>query len=269
MTLLRLASLLLLLVALACSQPKEPPPPTVITDTLKAGSARDTVFIDSSEGAPVLSGFFQGMLPCDGCEGIQHTLLFYGDRLYRAEVLRWAPKASPQIHAGQWAWQDSTIVLYEQGQVIGRYRLADTNTLLSLTDTATFKTTVNRRLARKNAATDNEAWTRRQMLGIDFYGLGNEPFWNIEIDHDKFIRLQLADRKQPIVFPPVMPASHADSVVYQAAPSGKNKDSLSVLITKRFCSDGMSDYLYAYRVYVRYGKQQFQGCGVFLNLGAE
>jgi uncharacterized membrane protein len=44
-----------------------------------------------------------------------------------------------------------------------------------------------------------------------------------------------------------------------------DKNNLRVVILSQFCSDGMSDMLYQYKVIVNYKGSVYKGCGVLLN----
>ena len=100
---------------------------------------------------------------------------------------------------------------------------------------------------------------KEQQEGIDFYGVGNEPFWNVEINKDETIAFQLADWTAPKNFQPAEPVSSSDSIHYQASADSVQ---LKVTIYQRFCRDAMSDYIYPQAVKVVHNNETYRGCGI-------
>jgi uncharacterized membrane protein len=91
---------------------------------------------------------------------------------------------------------------------------------------------------------------------LQFFGVGNEPFWSVELRADDSLSFFLADRGQPIRVKMEKISSGADSLVLTGS------DSLSVLILPQMCSDGMSDHVYPHAVQVRYKNETYRGCGM-------
>ncbi len=105
----------------------------------------------------------------------------------------------------------------------------------------------------------NPSWKQKQSEGIDFIGVGNEPFWSLEIDNEKMISFKLADWKKPVVVASQKPTITKDSTLYMLSSQGMP---LRVIIYPQFCSDGMSDFLYQYKVAVSFKGSTYKGCGV-------
>src|SRR5580704_19677809 len=59
---------------------------TKTTDTMVI--VRDSI-INAGTYDSIPSGFYQGMLPCKNCEGIQRTILFSNDEQFKIEELNW------------------------------------------------------------------------------------------------------------------------------------------------------------------------------------
>ena len=108
---------------------------------------------------------------------------------------------------------------------------------------------------------DNPGWSNKKEQGVEVYGIGTEPFWSVSIGREPGIIFTQIDQ-QPIFFPYNAAEKKGDTLVYNSV---SGTDSLLVRIDPAFCSDGMSDFLYAYTLSVRFRGQQYQGCGsVFL-----
>ncbi len=114
---------------------------------------------------------------------------------------------------------------------------------------------------KRELATINPSWKQKQIEGIDFIGIGNEPFWSLEIDNEKMIQFKLADWKKPVIVPVQTPIITKDSTLYNLR---YENNPLRIVIYSQFCSDGMSDFLYQYKVAVNYKGSLYKGCGIML-----
>lgn len=102
--------------------------------------------------------------------------------------------------------------------------------------------------------------------GVDFTGIGTEPFWSVKIDIEKGIFFNSADGelKFETGIPELVSGNINEGFAY-VAESKKHK--VKVLINKDSCSDGMSDIIYPYSVKViikETGKTEtveLSGCG--------
>jgi uncharacterized membrane protein len=242
---------------------KNPP----ATDTLTIKST-DTVRLtrDSIINQPVSyaipAGFYQGMLPCKSCEGIQQTILFESDNSFKTEEVNWGTKTPPKKQEGKWEKKSDTILLYVNNKLASKFRFHLDSLVTLFRDGKAIDAgdMQNYLLLRKTSAGANTAWREKGEQGIDFYGVGNEPFWNIEIDNEKMILFKLADWQKPVIVPIEKPKIYNDSTVYIIPDSTR----LHITIINEFCSDGMSDFLYEQKIQVRYKGQLYKGCGMWL-----
>lgn len=217
---------------------------------------QDTVIFikDSSMAAnfadSLPNGAYQGMYPCKGCEGIQQTILFTPDKKYRMEEVAWGKSAVPKKIEGIWERKGGMIWLYQQGKVPISFFLRKDSL---------FTDSLQYALVKRELATINPSWKQKQSEGIDFIGVGNEPFWSLEIDNEKMVLFKLADWKKPVIVPIEKPTVTKDSTVYNFITEGKP---LRIIVYPQFCSDGMSDFLYQYKVSVNYRGTVYKGCGL-------
>lgn len=106
-------------------------------------------------------------------------------------------------------------------------------------------------------AIDNPHWKKKREEGVDFFVVGNEPFWSLELKNGMQVNFRLAEWER-------------DSMVRidQSFQPGKKNDinanGIQILISPGQCSDGMSDYIYDYGVIVVYKGLHYQGCGIDL-----
>ena len=218
---------------------------------------QDTViFIKDSSMAAAFAdslpnGAYQGMYPCKGCEGIQQTILFMADKKYRLEELKWGSSA-PKKTEGIWEKKNGMVVMYQPGRPPLKFFLRKDSL---------FTDSLQYALVKRELATLNPSWKQKQSEGIDFIGVGNEPFWSLEIDDEKMVLFKLADWKKPVIFPVEKPVVNTDSTLYNLRSEG---NPIRIIIYPQFCSDGMSDFLYQYKIAITFKGNTYKGCGVML-----
>jgi uncharacterized membrane protein len=254
-----LKSLLLVccLCALGCNNDATttaaPPPDTTETDTVNYALNEDSINLQLTNTTPP-EGFYQVTLPCTNCKGIEHTVLFNPDLTYQLEETVLGSANVRTKTTGVWKPANGDIWLYKDRNVVARYTWkGDTLNYLDL------KSGVRIPLRQLSAAANIAAWKSKQKEGIEFFGVGNEPFWNITIDKQKSIVFNLADWPKPVSFKTVKPLLSADSTVYQTR---NDSATLRVVIYNTFCSDGMSDNIYNNKVKVLYNDTEYNGCGI-------
>jgi len=244
------------LIILSCNQNPAKEKTIFVNDTTHI---QDTIiFIKDSTMAAAFAdslpnGAYQGMYPCKGCEGIQQTILFMADKKYRMEEMKWGKSAALKKTEGIWERKSGMIWMYQPGRTPLKFFLRKDSL---------FTDSLQYALVKRDMADMNPSWKEKQNEGIDFIGVGNEPFWNIEIDDEKMVTFKLADWKKPVTADAVQPIFSKDSTIYNLTA---NKNNLRVIILSQFCSDGMSDMLYQYKVIVNYKGSVYKGCGVLLN----
>jgi len=217
------------------------------TDIFVKESSPAGTFADS-----LPSGAYQGMYPCKGCEGIQQTILFTDDKKYRLEEVSWGKTGVAKKTEGIWERKNGLIWLYQPGRIPLRFFLKKDSL---------FTDSLQYALGKKQLASTNTAWNRMANDGIDFLAIGNEPFWNAEIDNEKQIKFRLADWSKPVIYQIQQPVVSKDSTVYKLSP---DENPLTITILSEFCSDGMSDFLYQNKVIVKYKGMTYTGCGIKL-----
>ena len=208
------------------------------------------------------SGAYQGMFPCKGCDGVQQTIIFNNDKSYKQEQIIWGGNAMPKRSEGTWQQKNQWVELFQEGKTaLILIKRKDTLFGIDINGVA-INDSSKYMLTKRKLASANPIWNKKRTEGIDFAGLGNEPFWNLEIDNEKFILFKLADWKDPVIAPIQKPAVNKDSTFYKIE---KDTTKWTITIFPQFCSDGMSDYLYQYKVVINYKGTIYRGCGIMLN----
>lgn len=225
---------------------------------------------DSLSQAPVLTdslalaltGVYQGYLPCADCPGISTFLLLNEDMTYRLEETYNKGNDSLFLTRGKWKTENGKVILLDSEQIRNSY-LPDGNNLVQLDyqgDRISGNLGDKYVLSRQPRA-DNKHLKDKIDAGIDFFANGNEPFWSLDLDKGKFLVVNRPGLDQPDTLVYVAPVNNNGVREYI---SGDGKSSLRVRISPQFCSDGMSDFVYEYKVELEYKKQKYSGCGRLL-----
>lgn len=210
--------------------------------------------IDSS-----FAGFYQSDLNCKDCKVVQ-TLLLEPDGRFVLEDLRKDSLKTMHEYKGTWAFTDSTIILFEQKAIVGKYEITGNKIRtierqgLILPDSIADKNI----LRKKPSVIENKVWQNKKHDGISFYGIGTEPFWNLTLIWDSIISFNQMD-EETITFNFQQPVINSDSLIFTPA-----KD-FNITLIHGICNDGMSDYFYDYKVILKKDSIVYSGCGFLLN----
>lgn len=241
--------------------PAIPPEKMAVTDTVLI--VKDSI-INANVFDTTLSGYYQGMLPCKNCEGIQRTIAF-NDGLFKMEELNWGKETAGKRTEGTWEKETNKFVLYQNNKAVSKYKLVKDSLINIENNGVHIPDSMSRRyvLFKKNTAPENPSWQKRKSEGIDIVGNGSDPFWSIEIDNEKLILFKYAASEKPVIIPIMKPTITKDSTVYSVATEIGNV--LKVSISSKFCHDGIGDHLYEYKMTVWYKGEMYKGCGIILN----
>jgi len=260
--------LVLILGMSSCDLLTDKPAPvaTVVTDTMVI--VKDSI-INAGHFDSIPTGFYQGMLPCKNCEGLQRTILFTADERFKMEELELGKSTLAKRTEGTWEKDKGRFLLYLNDKVYSQYRLNKDSLINIENNSFRIPDSMSRQYAlfKKNTAPENPAWKQKKIQGIDIIGIGSEPFWSVEIDNEKMILFKLATADKPVIVPIEKPSVTKDSLVYSIVTEAGNP--LKISVSPRFCNDGIGDHLYEYRMNVWYKGQLYKGCAVKLNAPAQ
>ena len=219
------------------------------------------VFIDSV--ALKFAGIYGGYVPCADCEGIITNLLLNPDMTYRLEETYYKKDEKVFRSNGVWKMDEGKVFLYDSNEVRVSF-LSEGEKLWQL-DIEGNRISGNLGdkyvLMRKEMA-DKNVLKQKAGAGIDFIGHGNEPFWSLEIDKGNRIIFNKPDMKEPVSTAYTEPIVSDGTREYHIETEGVKLD---IIISPQFCSDGMSDFMYEYKVDLHYKGKKYSGCGLLLN----
>ena len=207
-----------------------------------------------------VTGIFQGVFPCVNCDGILQTVLFSKDHTYTQEQIKWDKNEEPTRGRGQWRINGNTIELFQNKQMAAEMTLKGDSLFVTKISGIPLNDPGKYLLTRHQLAAGQPVWHQKKLKGIDFVGMGNEPFWNAEI-RGKRVSFKLMDWKKPIIANMGEMEKNVDSTAYYLQ-TGNKKWSLKIL--PHLCTDGMSDFIYEYKVEVNYDGTIYKGCGIKL-----
>jgi len=197
------------------------------------------------------SGIYEFLLPYQNDQKILHTIAFYPGT-YRLQEEYIGKKDSIVITEGTWSPSQGYIWLYKDQLVRGRYVWkGDTLQYFNPGSARKFS------LAKLSPATANPVWRNKEKQGVILFGVGNEPFWSVEVSRHDSAVLSMPEWTSPLRVKLSSTNLTKDSTVYTA-----DEDSLRIVVLPYFCSDGMSDFTYSNKVSVTYKGHVYQGCGV-------
>ncbi len=105
-----------------------------------------------------------------------------------------------------------------------------------------------------NSLVSVDSFKETQKKGVDFYALGTDPFWSLEIDFDKNVRFRCSEKEDPIVIP-IMKLGQEDElpiVTYEVKGDGAD---LIIHIQKNEQTFNLSEGKRPYKVDVEYRKK--------------
>ena len=106
-------------------------------------------------------------------------------------------------------------------------------------------------------AGENAAWKEKKNEGVQLFGVGTEPFWNVSLQKDS-LSFQLAEWSKPIRLKLGAVQRTTDSSSFEATADSTK---LQLIVYPYFCSDGMSDLIYRNKIKVLYNGRVYTGCG--------
>jgi uncharacterized membrane protein len=252
---LRLTAIIVLLVTLACHN-----------SSRAKDEKKDSLVVQPPVDSAALKfvGTYSGYVPCPDCPGIETYLQLKPDKSYRLEETFSGKTGEVTVTEGNWGLEKGKVELYK-GDVINVSFLPEPDKLIQL-DPSGNRISGNlgdKYVLFKQEIAHNTEWEKEKKSGIDFIGLGNEPFWSLEIDREGKVSFNTPEMKTPVTFPYQPPTNKTNTTTDYKLES--NGDKLDITILHQFCSDGMSEFLYNYRVKLKFKGKGYSGCGVMLS----
>ena len=200
-------------------------------------------------------GIYRVVFPLEDSLRIEQTVKFYNNKTYQLqERYPGTKKDSMVVIQGTFLPSNGYIWLYQEQVARGRYKWKG--------DTLQYYDPLYKKsysMVKLQDVLEREIWQQKKAQGLILYGVGNEPFWSLELNSNDTISFRLADREQPIKLKRNETQNARDTTIYLA---GNDSAQMKLMILPYFCSDGMSDFTYQNKILVKYNNQTYSGCGV-------
>ena len=195
-------------------------------------------------------GIYQVILPVEG--GVEHTVAFYANNTYQLQET--FKNDSVVVTTGTWAPSDGYIWLYKEQVVRARYQWKDQQLQY-------FSPVLKKRwgMRRLEDAMQNKVWQNKKGQGAIIYAIGNEPFWNAEVNNKDSLAFHLMDWPSALKLKISSSEASKDSLVFTAQ---NDTTSVRLIVFPYFCSDGMSDMIYKNKIRLYYNNKLYTGCGI-------
>jgi heat shock protein HslJ/uncharacterized membrane protein len=232
----------------------------------------------NSETLDRMFGKYGGYLPCADCPGIEYTLTLNRNGTYSESLFYTDRSAQAIVRSGKFTVDGEVVILDKRDagmKFFARHPqgllMLDTNRNV-ITGDLSAQYILSRKAQYGGAMRNTDALMRMQekmKQGIDFYALGSQPSWSLDIDFDKFMRFNSLTAIPELNTPPgrEAKAQDADVTSYRA----RTEDGmLIVTIFKGPCEDITSGETFPLRVRVdaKYTADtdylQFEGCGRYV-----
>jgi len=200
-------------------------------------------------------GIYRVVFPLEDSMKIEQTVKFYNNKTYQLqERYPGSKKDSMVTIQGTFLPSNGYIWLYQEQVARGRYKWkGDT---LQYYDPS-YKKSYS--MVKLQDVLERDIWQEKKAQGLVLYGVGNEPFWSLEVNSNDTISFRLADWEQALKLKRKETLSSKDTTVYLAQ---NDSAQIKLMVLPYFCSDGMSDFTYQNKILVKYNNQTYSGCGV-------
>jgi uncharacterized membrane protein len=272
---LKIASIILLFYMFSCADPEkqkvgnEPEAGHLTTTDSMQGSVSSNSYAAKPAAPeveePIISpkaeqlkspvGMYRVIFPLEDSIKIEQTIKFYNNKTYQLqEKYPGHNKDSMVVIQGTFLPSNGFIWLYQDHVARGRYK--------GKKDTLQYYDPLYKKsysMVKLQDVLERDIWQQKKAQGYTLYGVGNEPFWSIELNNEDTISFRLADWEQALKMKRKETLTSKDTIVYLAQ---NDSSQLKLMVLPYFCSDGMSDFTYQNKILVKFNNQTYSGCGV-------
>jgi heat shock protein HslJ/uncharacterized membrane protein len=224
-----------------------------------------------------VAGTYVGKIPCADCEAIQYSLELFQDKTYKSTLTYLGKSHTPVSHEGNFTTKGNIIQLDDNAGSMNYFQKVEDGFLLldkngkviegDLANNYKFipKTEVSE---NKESSGMQKILLKKQAENIDFYAIGNEPSWSLDMDFDNVMRFKTLngiEYSAPAVTP-VLAQDHNVKRYRAITESGE----IIIQIIQGDCTDTMSGQKFSYQVTVDYKTSKeteytsFKGCGMYV-----
>jgi len=218
---------------------------------------------------------YSGIIPCADCEGIEYVINFIDDFTYDTKSAYLGKTVEDFESSGNYRIEDGIIQLLGDDEGVHYFKKSGENLLVldsnrkkvtgSLSDMYVLKPVAKQ--AETAEGNVHKLKIKRAGEGVDFFAIGNEPFWSLNMDFEKKFQFEALSGIS-LSTPPI---ASKDMLNTEKASYSVTTESgtLKIEIRKESCQDGMSGQLFDFTVSVKVNKgdnpdfTNYSGCGTY------
>lgn len=216
--------------------------------------------IDSSVDIHPVAGIYQGIFPCNDCEGMEQILFLKPDSSYKQAYVNVDSNTVFSKSKGEWKIKGNRIILAKNNEhPISLSQRNDSLFVMDI-DRIPLKNPERYGLGKQVYSGDRSYWKNEKKKGISFAGRGSDPAWILNIKNN-IIYFKLQDNKNVVISEKEKFESTEDNTTYHLTT---NNSHWTVTIIDHFCTYGLSEDIYEYQVVINYNGKKYVGCGIDL-----
>jgi heat shock protein HslJ len=225
-----------------------------------------------------LSGTYVGDIPCADCEKIIFQLQLNEDFTYKSKVIYQGKSDAPIEKSGSYTIKSNLVIQLDEKDGSMNLFKKNGNGLLMLDKNGNEITgdlgenyslfPIKTESSKPDQDVKQQYLLKKWKEGVDFYAMGNEPFWSLDMDFDKVFKFKNLDGVE-FNAPNVEPISAMDADVKRYRTVTDAGEIIIQLIHTK-CIDNMSSEEFHYAVTVDYKASSekdyktYKGCGKYV-----
>ena len=216
--------------------------------------------MDSSINMQSIAGIYQGVFPCNDCEGMEQLLFLKPDSSYKQAYINVDSNTVFSKSKGQWKIEGNRIILSKNLKHQISLSLRNDSLFVMDIDRIPLKNPKRYGLGKQVYSGDRYYWKKEKKKGISFAARGSDPAWILNIKNN-IIYFKLQDHKNVVMSEKEKAELTEDNTTYLLNTNNKH---WTVTISDHFCTNGLSEDIYEYQVEVNYNGNKYVGCGIDL-----
>ena len=256
------AFIALLLFSSICFSCKESPKNKneVETDYAEQHSQSPDFSMDSSVNTRTVTGIYQGIFPCNDCEGMEQILFLKNNFTYKQSYVNVDSNKVNSVSRGEWKIEGNRIILSKGNDYYISFIQKDDSLFAVDIDRIPLKNPGIYGLGKQEYAGNAPYWESERKKGISFAARGSDPSWILNIKNN-IIYFKIRDRKKVLRAEKEKTGSDENATTYHLSTDNKP---WTVTIKDQFCKNGLTEDIYEYGVAVQYDGHKYTGCGIDL-----
>ena len=218
------------------------------------------ISMDSSIDIRSVTGIYQGIFPCNDCDGMQQILFLKNNFTYKQSYVNVDSNKVYSISKGEWKIEGNRIILSKDNDYYISFIQRDDSLFAVDIDRIPLKDPGIYGLGKKEYAGNESYWKEEGKKGISFGARGSDPSWILNIKNN-IVYFKLHDRKNILIDEKEKIELNENETTYHLSTDNIH---WTVTIKDQFCKNRLNEDMYEYEVLINYNGQEYTGCGIDL-----